>query len=213
METTIVTPEEVKKRLTDLDRRRRDAAARKREIDGKLDHERNRLYTDEANRKGNLELLAGADDDSMRGYLENEIDGLDESIRSHKRLIEALEGALAKVTVEIEQVNREWKALDDAVEAQELAERFQEWKADVERRYNTASDNLDAARTSLGELGIAVREGREEFGPQADRWLVQLNEAFFRKQGNLDGRGFQRRFDYNEQMFNFVIFPAVRKSS
>jgi hypothetical protein len=168
MDTATLTPEEVKERLIDLDRRRRDAAARKRETGGKLDHERNRLYTDEADRRGKLELLAGADDDAMRGYLENEIDGLDESIRSHKRLIEALESALAKVTAEVEQVNREWKALDEAVEAQERAERFQEWKVEVERRYNTASDNLDAARTSLGELGIAAREGREEFGPQAD---------------------------------------------
>src|SRR5215471_7876039 len=126
METTTVSPEEVKQQLINLDRRRREAAARKREIDGKLNHERNRLYTDEANRKGNLELLAGADDDAMRGYLENEIDGLDESIRSHKRLIEALKVALEKITAEAQKVDHEWKELDDRVEAQERAKKFEE---------------------------------------------------------------------------------------
>lgn len=70
MET--LSPQVVKERLSELDSRRLKAGARKKEIEGKLAHERDRLCVAESNRQCNVAALASAEDDAMRGYLEKD---------------------------------------------------------------------------------------------------------------------------------------------
>jgi hypothetical protein len=155
--------------------------------------------------------LAGAADDAERGFLEEQIDEADREIVSHERFIESHTLILEEIVAGYDALRAEWTTLDVEAKAAEKARALEAWRQEIEQDFNTASDALDRARTTLGQLVIVARGGADAFGHPAHVWLSALAESFFRKQTNLDGRGFQRRFDYSEQMFNFTIFPAVRK--
>ena len=79
------------------------------------------------------------------------------------------------------------------------------------RRYREASDALDKVREALGELVVWAGKGHTEFEGRADQVLTELNEQFFRVQGNLDGRGFRDRHDYSPGQFTFVVKPQIRR--
>jgi hypothetical protein len=211
MELMQLTPAAIKEQLTNLDRRRRDAGAKRRDTEQKLQNERLNLTCAESQRAELLPDLTH-DDVAVNCWAANELDRIDSDILARKRLIEALEASLAKIVVEVDQVDREWKALDEAVEAQERAERFEQWKVTQAGRYATASELLDRVRLALGELCIGNREGAEAFGPQAHQFLTVEAEKFFRTQNSLDSRGFAPRYDFNFNQYQFVVVPmAIRK--
>jgi hypothetical protein len=203
--------EEVKERLTDLDRRKRDALKRKAEVNGKLDHERNRLYTDETNRKGNLELLAGANDDAMRGYLENEIDGLDESIRSHKRLIEAYEAVQSNIVAELDAIRVRWTDLDKAVVAQERAEKFEAGKTRIAARLADIAEKIEDLDLLLGDEVMDEFQFSEEFVPEGNSFLTFEREKFFQKV-NTVGNRLHDVWGWNGGEMKFVAKPMQKNS-
>ena len=212
MET--LSPEEVKEKLTDLDRRQRESAGRKKQFEDGLSLHRGYVKQAEERRKRLVEDDLVSDDPATVAWAQNEIDQLDIEIATDRRLVEAHSAAVAKATIELEQVNREWKALDEQVEAQERAEKFEAWKVKQTGRYNTATELLDGVRLALGDLCIGNREGVEEFGPQAHQVIIPLTESFMSRQMNLDSRGFQDRYDWAREEFSFIVRPqSIRKES
>jgi chromosome segregation ATPase len=185
--------------------------AKRAEVQQKLDLEKNALYTAEASRKGYVSLLAGPNDDSLAGYLEHEIDCAETKIVSHKRLIEGYEIALKGFDNQIQNLNGSLGRAMEMSEEERRASEFKCWESEAYRRYREASDALDAAREALGELIVHAGRGHEIFGGQADALLTGLNEQFFRTQGNLDGRGFRDRYDYNPAQFTFLVKPQIRR--
>lgn len=208
-----LTADDVKEGLIDIDRRRREAWKRKSEVQDKLGLERNRLLTDEADRKGKLGLLAGAEDDAMRGYLENEIDELDKSIAAHRRMIEAYEGAVAKTDIELKNIQEQLNALNKAVEDQERRESFESWTAAYERTAQAASAAIDAARVALAKLAIIGRRCEEfdkigNFVGSLHRDRI-LGEFF--NQIPPGSRGFEKVHGPRSSEMEFVIWPSARK--
>jgi len=155
--------------------------------------------------------LAGAADDAERGFVELEIDEADREVISHERFIESHTLMLTEIVTARNTLLAEYEMLNAQVEAAKKAVALEAWQREIEQAFNTASDALDRARTSLGELVIAARKGADAFGHPAHAWLTQLNEGLFGKQGNLDVRGFVDRYDYNPSQFTFVIKPQVRR--
>lgn len=209
-----LTGSDVTERLTEIDRRRREIWKRQSEVKDKLGLEQNRLLTDEANRKGNLELLAGADDDAMRGYLGNEIDELDKRIAAHRRMIEAYNGAIVKIDAELKIVTDQLAALNKEVEAAEREEAFQEWQKLYEQACKDAVTALDAARIALARLARLGNKA-EYFDTPTFRRGSQIADIviseFFREvqPGN---RGFEPVSGRNAHDLRFDIFPAARKT-
>lgn len=209
-----LTANDVRERLTEIDRRRRELWKRQSEVKDKRDLEQNRLLTDEANRKGNLELLAGAEDDAMAAYLQNEVDELDKRIAAHRRMIEAYNGAVAKIDAELKIVTDQLTALNKEVEANERALELEAWTGHYERAAKEALEALDTARVKLAVLAATGRRC-DEFDKsgsfQGSRVRDLILENFFRLA--VPGtRGFQIVHGPRSGEMRFDVFPSARKT-
>ena len=208
-----LTADDVKEGLIQIDRHRREAWKKKTEVQDKLGLERNRLLTDEADRRGKLGLLAGAEDDAMRGYLENEIDELDKSIAAHRRMIEAYEGAVAKTDIELKNIQEQLNALNKAVEDQERREAFDAWTVEYERTAQKTIAAIDAARVALARLAVIGRKF-EEFD-KLGNFVGSLHRdrilGDFFAQIPPGSRGLEKVHGPRSAEMEFLIWPSARK--
>jgi uncharacterized coiled-coil protein SlyX len=212
-EMEILTADDVTQGLIDIDRRRREAWKKKTEVQDKLGLSKNRLLTDEADRKGKLGLLAGAEDDAMRGYLENDIDELDKNIAAHHRMIEAYEGAVARIEIELKNIQEQLNALNKAVEDQERREAFDAWTVEYQRTAQAAVAAIDGARVALARLAIIGRRC-DEFD-KIGNFIGSLHRdrilGEFFNQVPPGSRGFDKVHGPRSAEMQCVIWPSARK--
>ena len=213
METMDAKVGETNQQVQELHKQLEAVRNRRAHIKAEFDAERSKLYTAESGRKGYIALLAGKDnDDSMIGYIEFEIDKLDREIVSCKRRVESYETALKNIDLEEQNLLASVRRALEMSKEERRAHAIAVWKDGIAEAFAKASDALDEARSTLGALVVLAREGRELSAYEADRLLGPLSEQFFMKQGDLGGRGFVDRYDYNREQFSFVVRPMERKA-
>ncbi len=201
---------QVKERLIDLDRTKREALRAKIAAEGNLAREQNDLRTAEESRKTYVELLSDQRNDlATEGYLHSEIDRLDSEITSHKRLIEAHSAALAKDVGVLERVRVEWNELDREVEVRERAQRFEQGKERIAARYADAGDCLEKLRLLLGDQVMDEFAFSEEFAAEASRFLTEERERFFTRQNRQNNR-LRDVWGWNGGQMQFLVKPMQK---
>jgi len=152
-----------------------------------------------------------------RDRADREIDGFDTLLRSSERLIESIKLEREPLVAEIEKLRVRLREIDEQLDLQARALAVDAWGVEVEQAARKASEDMDAARVSLGRLFKLTRKGQIEFdqpltlAASARNILNRVLPEFFDRQNSVGTRGFERVLGVDGNHVEFKVWPAIRK--
>ena len=192
---------QLRNRLAGLEKQRREA-------EGKLAQEQDKLRQVTARRDALVESLNGAEEAVAR-RVHRELDEVEGAIRVAGRQIESLDKALQKAVHEITSFTAELREVEQAIGAERRAAELRTFETELSQARRRAEAALADARLNLTALTTHAFLGVEKFGTAAAVICNQELEEFVLQQANLERAGWREaRPQYRP--LQFVVRPMVR---
>ena len=198
-------------RATELRKRINELGKRKRQAEAARDEQSDALAREVSRRVRIIECLTTAGSDAKK--LHKELDAIDAGLIETERLGESYALTVKKIDGEIAALAQELNQVESVIQAEERATALEAFRVKYQLAVRRASESLDNARADLAALTILETNAitsaiSDAEGLNINRICEPIFAEFAFQQANLDRRGW--RLFPGTRNLQFLIRPMTR---